>query len=141
LARAPDDAVRTALLDAVQMAYEGVSRPALPARLAEAFDAHTRRLDAHPLVSRLRDGDAAALDEARAAILDASLATGARTAIIRQLGETAGESSVPALLRVLSLEQASAEKRVALQALARVSSPAVAEGILQRYGTTLPAEH
>jgi putative membrane-bound dehydrogenase-like protein len=140
-ARAPDEALRSSLLDAVQMAYEGVPRPRLPERLAAAFDAHTRRLDAHPLVSRLRDGDPSAVDEARVAIVDPSLPTGARTAIIRQLGEASADVAVPALLRVLALDQSSAEKRVALQVLGRFDTPAVAEGILQRYGSTLPAEH
>lgn len=135
------DAARGGLLEALQAAYEGVPLPTLPHTLAAALDDHARRQGESGLVLRLRRGDASAIDEARAAVLDANVPTGLRTQLIRQLGEADGPANVPTLLRVLSLDQSSAEKRVALQTLARVDDVAVAEGILARYGSTLPDEH
>jgi putative membrane-bound dehydrogenase-like protein len=139
--RAPDTSSRAVLLEALQAAFEGVPLPALPSVLATALDEHARTQGESGLVLRLRRGDAGAVDEARAAVLDASVPTGVRTQLIRHLGELDGAGNVPTLLRVLSLDQSSAEKRVALQTLARVDNVAVAEGILSRYGSTLPAEH
>lgn len=135
------DAARSGLLEALQAAYEGVPLPTLPRVLAAALDEHARRQGESGLVLRLRRGDASAVEEARAAVLDASVPTGVRTQLIRQLGDAEGPASVPTLLRVLSLDQSSAEKRVALQTLARFDEVAVAQGILARYGSTLPAEH
>jgi putative membrane-bound dehydrogenase-like protein len=141
LDRAPDGDMRTALLDAVQVAFDGVPLPPLPPGLSAALDDHARRQGESGLVLRLRRGDESAIDEARAAVLDTRVPTGVRTQLIRQLGETGGAGNIPTLLRLLALDQHSAEKRVALQTLARFDDMAVAQGILARYGSTLPAEH
>jgi putative heme-binding domain-containing protein len=139
--RAPNLEVRTVLLEALQVAFEGVPLPSLPPVLAAALDDHARRQGESGLVLRLRRGDATALDDARASVLDPGVPTGVRTGLIRQLGETGGGENIPTLLKVLALDQHSAEKRVALQTLAQFDDPAVAQGILARYGSTLPAEH
>lgn len=141
LQAAPAGDTRAALLEAVQAAFEGVPRPALPGALATALDAHAAAQGEHPIVRRLRAGETSAVADARAAIVDPAVPTSVRTQVIRLLGDGEAAENVPALLRVLSLDQASAEKRVALQTLGRFDDPTVAAGILQRYGATLPAEH
>ena len=141
LERAPGADVRASLLEALQAAFEGVPLPPLPRVLSAALDEHASKQGESGLVLRLRRGDPAAIDEAKAVVLDPTVPTGVRTQLIRQLGETGGAASVPTLLRVLGLDQHSAEKRVALQTLARFDDLAVAQGILARHGSTLPAEH
>ena len=45
------------------------------------------------------------------------------------------------MLKIIALDQEFALKRVALQTMARYDDDAVANGIISRYGSTLPAEH
>src|SRR5690606_16489736 len=90
---------------------------------------------------RLRSGEKGAVEEALKAVLDSSLPTGVRSELVRQLGESGDRRAIDPLLKILALNQEHALKRVALQTLARYDEDRVAQGILSRYGSTLPAEH
>ncbi len=141
LEKAPDEAAKTKLLEALQSAFEGVTLPSLPEPLSRALQDYSRSLGDSGLVLRLRSGEAGALDEAKKAVLDPKLPTGVRTELVRQLGESGDRGAIDPLLRILSLNQEYALKRVALQTLARFDDETVAKGILGRHGSTLPAEH
>lgn len=141
LKKATDEGIRTKLLEALQAAFEGVSMPALPDSLSGALQEYSRSLGDSGIVLRMRSGEAGALDEAKKAVLDAKLPVGVRSELVRLLGESGDRGAVDPLLKILSLPQEFALKRVALQTLARFDEEAVAKGILARYGSTLPDEH
>ena len=141
LATAPDEKAQSDLLDALQLAYEGVTMPELPDGLSEALEAYAADLGENGLVIRLRNGDKAAIPGALKAVTNPSSATGVRTELIRQLGEVDDVDVVPTLFKLFGVNEVSAVKRVALQTLARFDDVRVAEGIIKRYGSTLPDEH
>ena len=64
-----------------------------------------------------------------------------RLELAKVLGEAGDPSVVPTLLRLLSLDQQSALKRVALLSLANYNGPNIPKTILSRLGSTLPREH
>ncbi|MBU6180005.1 MAG: c-type cytochrome, partial [Verrucomicrobia bacterium] len=141
LAKAPDEATKKKLLEALQSAFEGVTMPSLPEPLSKALQDYSRSLGDSGLVLRVRGGEKGALAEAQKAVLDPKLPTGVRTELVRLLGESGEKSAIDPLLKILSLDQEFALKRVALQTLARFEDETVAKGIIGRYGSTLPSEH
>jgi putative heme-binding domain-containing protein len=141
LAKAPDDPIRTKLIEALQSSFEGVTMPTLPEPLSKALQEYSRSLGDSGLVLRLRSGEKGALDEAKKAVLDPKLPSGVRTELVRLLGESGEISVIDPLLKILSFDQEYALKRVALQTLARFEEESVAKGIIGRYGSTLPSEH
>lgn len=138
---APDDKAKAKLLEALQDSFTGVSLPELPEPLSLALQDYSRSLGDRGLVLRLRSGEKGAVEEALKAVLDSSLPTGVRSELVRQLGESGDRRAIDPLLKILALNQEHALKRVALQTLARYDEDRVAQGILSRYGSTLPAEH
>ncbi len=141
LGQAPDEALRTKLLEALQSAFEGVPMPELPESLTKALQDYSRTLGDSGIVLRLRSGEADALAEAKKAVLDGGLPVGVRSELVRLLGESGDTGAVDPLLKILALPQEFALKRVALQTLARFDDESVAKGILARHGSTLPNEH
>ena len=141
LAKAPDEATKKKLLEALQSAFEGVTMPSLPEPLSKALQDYSRSLGDSGLVLRVRGGEKGALAEAQKAVLDPKLPTGVRTELVRLLGESGEKPAIDPLLKILSLDQEFALKRVALQTLARFEDETVAKGIIGRYGSTLPSEH
>lgn len=141
LEKASDDNTKTQLLEALQSAFEGVPMPTLPDALTQELKSFSEKLGDSGLVLRLKGGDAGAIVEAQRAVLDPKLPTGVRTELIRQLGASGDKSVIGTMIKILSLDQESALKRVALQTMARFDDDAVANGIIGRYGSTLQAEH
>jgi len=141
LGQAPDEPTRAKLLEALQGAFEGVAMPLLPPDLSSALEEFADSQGESGLVVRLRNGDATAVPEATQAIFDDAVPVGVRGELIRLVGEVADESSLPALQRVIALDQEHALKRVALQTMGRLDQDSVAEAILRRYDVSLPAEH
>jgi len=141
LEKAPDESTKTQLLEALQSSFEGVPMPVLPDSLTQALKKFSEQLGDSGLVLRLKSGEAGALVEAQRAVLDSKLPTGVRTELIRQLGASGDKSVIGTMIKILSLDQESALKRVALQTMARFDEESVANGIIGRYGSTLPAEH
>ncbi len=141
LEKAPDDGTKTALLESLQSAFEGVAMPSLPEPLTKALQDYSRTLGDSGLVLRVRSGETGAREEARKAVLDSRLPSAVRAELVRLLGESGDRSAIDPLLKILALDQEFALKRVALQTLARFEDEAVAKGIIGRYGSTLPAEH
>ncbi len=138
---APDEENRSLLIGALQDAFEGLPMPELPADLSSSLESYAADQGESGLVIRLKSGDASAVGEAQKAIFSESVSVGLKSEIIRQLGSVEQVDMIPILLKVLSLDQASALKRVTLQTLAQFDDQRVAEGIIKRYGSTLPAEH
>ncbi len=141
LEKAPDEAAKSALLEALQSAFEGVPMPTLPESLTKSLQEYSASLGDSGLVLRLKSGEAGALVEAQRAVLDPGLSGSVRSELVRQLGASGDRSVVGTMNKILAFEQEFALKRVALQTMARFEDDAVANGILSRYGSTLPAEH
>jgi putative membrane-bound dehydrogenase-like protein len=140
LAIAPNEDTKTRLLAALQSAFEGVPMPTLPDSLSRALQTYSEKLGDSGLVLRLKKGDPTAVLEAQRAVLDAKLPTALRSELVRQLGAGGDRAVVGTLLKILALDQEPALKRVALQTLAVFDDDAVPNGIIARYGSTLPAE-
>ncbi len=138
---APDDEVETLLLEALQSAFEGVPMPALPDSLTMAMRDFSAAMGDSGLILRLKSADAGALPEALRAIIDPGVPLGLRAELIRGVGATGDKSVIGTLMKILSMDQESALKRVALQTLAGFDDEAIAAGIIGKYGSTLPAEH
>lgn len=141
LEKAPDESSKAKLIEALQSAFEGVPMPVLPDSLTQALKSYSEKMGDSGLVLRLKSGDQGAIVEAQRAVLDSKLPIGLRTELVRQLGASGDKSVIGTMIKILSLDQESALKRVALQTMARFDDDAVANGILGRYGSTLPAEH
>lgn len=141
LEKAPDEAAKSALLEALQSAFEGVPMPSLPESLTKSLQEYSASLGDSGLVLRLKSGDAGALVEAQRAVLDPKVSGSVRSELVRQLGASGDRIVVGTMVKILALDQEFALKRVALQTMARFDDDAVANGIISRYGSTLPAEH
>jgi len=141
LEKAPDEVAKAALLESLQSAFEGVPMPALPESLTKALLQYSASLGDSGLVLRLKSGETGALVEAQRAVLDPKLSGSIRSELVRQLGASGDRSVVGTMIKILAFDQEFALKRVALQTMARFDDDAVANGIISRYGSTLPAEH
>lgn len=141
LEKAPDEAAKSALLEALQSAFEGVPMPTLPESLTKSLQQYSASLGDSGLVLRLKSGEAGALVEAQKAVLDPKVPGPVRSELVRQLGASGDRIVVGTMIKILALDQEFALKRVALQTMARFDDDAVANGIISRYGSTLPAEH
>ncbi|NLT71847.1 MAG: c-type cytochrome, partial [Verrucomicrobiaceae bacterium] len=141
LEKAPDEKAKSALLESLQSAFEGVPMPTLPDSLTRALQEYSASLGDSGLVLRLKSGEKDARAEAQRAVLDPKVPGPVRSELVRQLGASGDRAVVGTLIKILGLKQEFALKRVALQTMARFDDDAVAKGIVGRYGSTLPAEH
>lgn len=141
LETAPDDDAKQRLMTGVQLAFQGKAMPALPEALEKEMDAFARNSGAGGLVLEIQRGDKEALKKAIALVASSGSNPVERLELAKVLGEVGDPSVVPTLLRLLSLDQQSALKRVALLSLANYDDPNIPKTILSRLGSTLPREH
>ena len=111
LAPAPEQA--QALLAGFEKAFTGRPIANLPRELVEALAAR----GGGSLALRLRLGDAKALDEALATIVDAKAKENDRLQLIQVFGEVSQPRSVPGLLKVLGESRQANLQQAALTAL------------------------
>lgn len=137
---APDDESRQLLLKGIDRAFQGMTLPELPPALNDALEKHQAARGNSGLVLSLRQGKEGAAAEAIKVIADRNADIGERAALIRTLGEIGEKSAVATLINLIS-DPEHAIKRVAMQALTHFDEPKVAETIVGRYGSALPAEH
>lgn len=141
LAAAPDDDASKRLMTGLQLAFEGAPIPTLPPALTQAMDDYAAKAGQNDLVLGIQRGDKDALKKALALVASNDSDPVERIELAKLFGSVADQSVVPTLLRLLSLDQQSTLKRVALQSLANYESDSIPTTILGRYGSTLPAEH
>ncbi|MCB1063291.1 MAG: c-type cytochrome [Verrucomicrobiae bacterium] len=141
LAAAPDDDAAKRLMTGLQLAFQGAPIPTLPADLTKAMDDYAAKLGENDLVLGIQRGDKEALKKALAVVGNNASDPVERIELAKLFGSVADESVVPTLLKLLSLDQQSTLKRVALQSLANFGSASIPTTILSRYGSSLPAEH
>ncbi|MEM9018435.1 MAG: HEAT repeat domain-containing protein, partial [Verrucomicrobiota bacterium] len=141
LQNAPDEDARRCLMRGVQLAFQGTNLPDLPEPLQAEMDRFARESGESDLILRLRQGDAPAFEEGLKALASSATDPVERVELARLLGESGNDAAVPVLLRLLGLDQENPLKRVALQSLSRFDDPKIAEAIIARHGSTLPAEH
>lgn len=138
---APDEDAKKRLMTGLQLAFQGMAMPTLPDALQTQMDSYTESFGAKVLVLQLRSGGPEFLPKALSAVASNDSDPIERMELVKAFGEINEPSVVPVLLRLLSLDQESALKRVALQSLAYYSSDKIATTILERHGRTLPDEH
>lgn len=141
LERAPDEAAGKTLMTGLQLAFQGTSIADLPGPLTRQMDDYASRAGENDLVLAVLRKDAAAIAKGGQLLTDTSGDPVVRLELARAFGDIADPKVVPHLLRTLGLDQHSALKRVALQALANYDQGSIPETILRRYGSTLPSEH
>lgn len=138
---APDDDAKKRLMTGVLLAFEGTSIPKLPESLAKQIQEHSAKSGTSGLALAIQQGDKEALKKALGVVASSSSDPIERSDLAKIFGDIGDPVVVPALLKLLALDQQSALKRVALQSLARYDDPNIPKTILSRYGSTLPAEH
>ena len=141
LETAPDDEAKKLLMTGLQLAFQGTAIPELPEALETQMNEYAESSGGNDLSLRLQRGDKAALKEAIALVASSGSNPVERIEIAKALGDVGDPSVVPALLKLLAVDQQSALKRVALQALANYDDPSIPKTILSRLGSTLPREH
>ncbi len=141
LETAPDDDGKKRLMTGLQLAFQGTAIPELPKALEDQMNAYAEAGGGNNLSLRLQRGDKTALKEAIALLGNNDANPVERVEVAKALGDVGDPSVVPALLKVLGLDQQSALKRVALQSLANYGDPNIPKTILSRLGSTLPREH
>ncbi len=141
LAAAPDDDASKRLMTGLQLAFEGAPIPELPPALTKAMDDYAAKAGQNDLVLGIQRGDKEALKKALALVASNDSDPVERIELAKLFGTVGDETAVPTLLKLLSLDQQSTLKRVALQSLANYESDSIPTTILARYGSTLPAEH
>lgn len=123
------------LLAGFEEAFQGRSLASIPEELAAAITA----TGGGSLALRLRQGDAAALNEASTTILNSSADELARIQLIEILGQTAGSDSLRFLFPLLESEQKPAVLSAVLSALQRCSDDSFSDKVIARY-PTLPED-
>lgn len=141
LKKAPDDDAKKRLMTGLQLAFQGTATPELPEALRAEMETYAETVGANDLVLQLRQGEPEALKKALAVVASSSSDPIERVELAKLFGEIDELAVVPVLLRLLSLDQESTLKRVALLSLASYDAESIATTILARHGSTLPAEH
>lgn len=141
LASAPDGDTAKRLMTGLQLAFQGTTLPPLPPALTKAMDDYEAVSGENNLVLGVRRGDKAAFKKALAVVGDAQGDPLERIELAKLFGSLGDPAVVKPLLGILGKDEPSALKRVALQALGNYDEVSIAETILSRYGSSLPAEH
>ena len=141
LETAPDDDAKQRLMTGIQLAFQGTAMPKLPDALQVQMDEFAKSSGANGLAIAIRQGDKEALKKAISIVASSNSNPIERLELAKLFGEVNDPSVVPTLLKLLSLDQQSALKRVALQSLANYEDIKIAQTILGRLGSTLPREH
>ncbi len=141
LENAPDDDARKRLMAGLQLAFQGTSVPELPESLEQQMREYSETVGKNDLSFQIQQGNADAMKKALSVVASSQSDPVERVELAGLFGELDDPAVVPVLLRVLSLDQQSALKRVALQSLANFPDEKIATTILARHGSTLPDEH
>lgn len=141
LETAPDDDAKKRLMTGLQLAFQGAPIPQLPDALTKQMDEYSKNAGENDLVLAIQRGDKVALKKALGVVASSASDPVERIELAKAFGEAGDKTVVPTLLRLLSLDQQSTLKRVALQSLANFDDPSIPKTILGRMGSTLPAEH
>lgn len=123
LARAPGDQDRNALLAGFEEAFKGRAIPLLPDELIKALAASGRMT----LMLRVRQGDAAAMDEALLLVTNEKTPAPQRLSAVRIFGEVKHTAAAPALLKIVSQEKTDELRVAACTALQLYDDPSIAE--------------
>jgi putative heme-binding domain-containing protein len=141
LADAPDDDAKKRLMTGLQLAFQGAPIPELPEALTKEMDAYAATAGENDLVLAIQRGDKEALKKAIAVVASSASDPVERIELAKLFGDVADPVVVPTLLKLLSLDQQSTLKRVALQSLANYDDANIPKTILARHGSSLPDEH
>ncbi|HYG74060.1 MAG TPA: PVC-type heme-binding CxxCH protein [Planctomycetota bacterium] len=127
LTKAPGDAERNALMLGFEEAFKGRPVPVLPDELMKALAA-TGRMS---LILRVRQGEAAAVDEAMKLLADEKAAMPQRLAAVRVFGEVKNDAASAALLNIAVQEGPVDLRAAAFGALQLYDGPAIAESVVK----------
>ncbi|MEM7599919.1 MAG: dehydrogenase, partial [Verrucomicrobiota bacterium] len=131
------------IIKGIQLAFQGGLPDELPPSFRSILDQSLTKTGNDALVDavRLQVNDPSIIERARNALANREEDEVTRIQLAQAFGRHQDTFLIPILLRILAEDQRNALKRVALQELARFPDPNIADGILRRYGSTLPAEH
>lgn len=126
---------RKPLLDAFELAFKGRALPPLPGELVAAL---TKAGNASVLL-RVRQGDAAAIDEALKLAADTKAKIEERTNYVRTFGEVKSAKAVPVLLGIARSEKSPDLQKTALASLQSYDDAKIGAEVAAAYAN-LPAE-
>ena len=134
LSKAPGDADRKSLMLGFEEAFKGRAIPLLPDELLKALAATGHMT----LMMRVRQGEAAAIDEALLLIANEKAPIAQRLSAVQIFAEVKNAAAAPALLKI-ALQNGPADLRAAVcGALQLYDDPAIAEALLKDWAG-LPA--
>lgn len=135
LAKAPGDQDRKALMLGFEEAFKGRAVPSLPDELMQALAATGRMT----LMLRVRQGEAAALNEALEQLNNEKTAAAQRLSAVRIFGEVKHAPAVPALLKIVSQNGPSELRIAACTALQLYDDAAIGETLAKDWPAFPPA--
>ena len=135
LAKAPDDLDRKALMLGFEEAFKGRAMPMLPDELMKAL-ATTGHMT---LMLRVRQGEAAALDEALQQVTNDKTPAPQRLTAIRIFGEVKHAAAAPALLKIVSQDGPAEARVAACNALQLYDDASIGETLTKDWKTLPPA--
>ncbi len=126
---------RKPLLAAFEEAFKGRSLPPLPSELVAAL----AKAGNASVLLRVRQGDAAAIEEALKLAADTKAEPGERANYVRTFGEVKQAKAVPVLLAIACTDKAADLRKTALASLQSYDDPQIGTDIAAAYAS-LPAE-
>ena len=141
LKTAPDTDAKKRLMTGLQLAFQGSPIPELPAALSTEMDAYESEAGGSTLTLGIQRGDKEALKKALAVVASNASDPVERIELAKIFGEVNDPVVIGTLLKLLTLDQQSTLKKIALQSLANYDADQIGTTILYRLGSTLPAEH
>ncbi|MEC5126402.1 PVC-type heme-binding CxxCH protein [Verrucomicrobiales bacterium BCK34] len=141
LETAPDADAKKRLMTGLQLAFQGAPIPELPEALSTQMDAYESEGGGNTLVLAIQRGDKEALKKALTVVANNASDPVERIELAKLFGEVNDPVVIGTLLKLITLDQHSTLKKVALQSLANYDDDKIGTTILYRLGSTLPAEH
>jgi len=134
LTKAPSDQHRKALMRGFEEAFNGRPIPMLPDELLRALAATGHMT----LVLRVRQGEAAAIDEALLLIANEKATTPQRLSAVRIFGEVKHAAAVPALLKIVSQSGPAELRSASCIALQLYDDPAIGDTLVKDWPSLPP---
>ncbi len=136
-----DSASTEALLLGTLRAYQGRTLPPLPPELAKKMAEYQASLGDSGLITALQSNPSEAIAPATKILLDSSQNLGLRIELAQALGATGHNATLNPLLQMAGSSDEPALQRVAIIALRNFSDEHIASELINRFGSTISAEH
>lgn len=143
IAMAPHDAARSQLIQGIDLAFQGLSIPSLPASLDKALADYKVSMGESDLILSLRRGDSQAITEAIALLASPQSDLPLAIEAANVFGEIHHAPAANSLLALATGSRTSepALQRVAIASLRQYDTPSIGTALLSSFGSRISEEH